>query len=157
MAQQAEEEKKVDDKKELKLANYSGTWNLRTSEKLDEYLKSEGWGFIMRKAAAAVSARQIITQDDKSMTINIKNKKGEYEYTAPFDGSSYKYVDNDKDEIESTVSIEQSDDGVVLKEAMLKGKDKKEYTTTRYMKGDEMCLRIENKQGIYCIRFFKKG
>eukprot|EP00483_Globobulimina_turgida_P000770 UN00770 len=153
----AEEEKKVDaDKKELKVADFAGTWTLRTSEKLDEYLKSEGWGFIMRKAAAAVGARQIITQDDKTITVNVKNKKGEYEYTAPFDGTKYNYIDNDKDDVESTTCIEQIDEGVAIKEKMIKGKDKKEYTTYRYMRGDEMCLKIQNSQGLYCIRLFKK-
>merc|ERR1712154_725235 len=97
------------------------------SEKLDEYLKSEGWGLIMRKAAAAVSAYQTIEQDDKSIKIFVKNKKGEYTYTATFDGAEVKYTDADKDE--------------------------KKYKTTRYMENGEMKLKVENPvSGKYCIR-----
>ena len=80
--------------------NFTGSWTLRTSEKLDEYLKDEGWGLIMRKAAAAVSAYQTIEQDDKTIKIHVKNKKGQYEYTASFDGTECKYVDNDKGNVE---------------------------------------------------------
>ena len=76
--------------------NFTGSWTLRTSEKLDEYLKDEGWGLIMRKAAAAVSAYQTIVQDDKSIKVKVKNKKGEYEYIASLDGTQCKYTDNDK-------------------------------------------------------------
>ena len=76
--------------------NFTGVWKLRTSEKLEEYLKEEGWGLIMRKAAKAANAVQTIKQDDKQITIKVKNTKGTYEYTAQLDGSDTKYVDNDK-------------------------------------------------------------
>merc|ERR1711897_10683 len=126
-----------------------GNWVLRTSEKLDEYLKSEGWGLIMRKAAAAVSAYQNIEQDDKSIKINVKNKKGEYTYTATFDGAEVKYTDADKDEVKSKTAI--SDDKQSIIEEMIKGKDEKKYKTTRYMENGENPV-----SGKYCIRIFKR-
>eukprot|EP01083_Nonionella_stella_P271877 921729_1 len=157
MAQDPNENKQEDESNDIKLPDWNGSWTLRTSEKLDEYLKDEGWGYIMRKAAAAVSAYQTITQDDKSIKINVKNKKGQYEYTSPFDGSEVKYVDNDKDDIVSTASIQNDEElGPCLVEVMIKGKEKKKYTTTRYMKDGEMCLKIANAGGKYCVRLFKK-
>ena len=39
---------------------------------------------------------------------------------------------------------------------MEKGKEKKKYTTYRYMDDGEMKLKIENAAGKYCIRIFKK-
>mmetsp|Transcript_44438 Transcript_44438/g.71175 ORF Transcript_44438/g.71175 Transcript_44438/m.71175 type:complete len:148 (-) Transcript_44438:163-606(-) len=134
--------------------NFSGTWELRTSEKLDEYLKDEGWGFVMRKAAAAVGATQIIVQDDKQIKITVKNKKGEYTYTAMLDGAECKYVDNDKDDVVSTTVL--SDDKKSIVESMTKGKDAKKYKTYRYMEKGEMRLKIENASGKFCIRIFKK-
>mmetsp|Transcript_1757 Transcript_1757/g.3452 ORF Transcript_1757/g.3452 Transcript_1757/m.3452 type:complete len:152 (+) Transcript_1757:58-513(+) len=135
--------------------NFTGKWELRTSEKLDEYLKEEGWGFIMRKAAAAVSATQIILQDgDKTLKVNVKNKKGIFEYTAPLDGSEIKYVDNDKDDVISKSVF--SDDKQAIIESVIKGKESKQYKTTRYMENGEMRLKIENAKGKYCIRIFKK-
>ena len=40
---------------------------------------------------------------------------------------------------------------------MCKGKDNKKYTTYRYMDNGEMKLKIENANGKYCIRIFKKN
>mmetsp|Transcript_72466 Transcript_72466/g.65161 ORF Transcript_72466/g.65161 Transcript_72466/m.65161 type:complete len:146 (+) Transcript_72466:63-500(+) len=134
--------------------NFTGSWTLRTSEKLDEYLKSEGWGLIMRKAAAAVSAYQTIEQNDKEIKVKVKNKKGTYEYTAQLDGTECKYTDNDKDEVASSTTL--SDDKKQIIEKMNKGKDSKKYTTYRYMDNGEMKLKIENDKGKYCIRIFKK-
>mmetsp|Transcript_72467 Transcript_72467/g.65163 ORF Transcript_72467/g.65163 Transcript_72467/m.65163 type:complete len:146 (+) Transcript_72467:44-481(+) len=134
--------------------NFSGSWTLRTSEKLDEYLKDEGWGLIMRKAAAAVSAYQTIEQDDKSIKVKVKNKKGEYTYTAQLDGTECKYKDNDKDDVVSIVTF--SDDKKQIIEKMTKGAKAKKYTTYRYMDNGEMKLKIENDKGKYCIRIFKK-
>ena len=57
------------------------------------------------ETAAAVSAYQTIVQDDKTIKIKVKNKKGEYEYTAAFDGSECKYVDNDKGNIKYILFI----------------------------------------------------
>lgn len=82
---------------EEKCVNFTGSWTLRTSEKLDEYLKDEGWGLIMRKAAAAVNAYQTIQQTDDEIKIKVKNKKGTYEYTAKLDGKTeIEYQDMDK-------------------------------------------------------------
>merc|ERR1711997_1375781 len=126
----------------------------RTSEKLDEYLKSEGWGLIMRKAAGAVTAYQTIEQNDKGYTVTVKNKKGTYSYTATFDGKDFKYKDNDKDEVVQQAVI--SDDKKSIVETMEKGKDKKKYITTRWMDNGEMKLKIANAAGKYCVRIFKK-
>merc|ERR1712087_830232 len=107
---------------------------LRTSENLDAFLKDEGWGYIMRKAAAAVTSYQTIEQTESQMKITVKNKKGEYTYTAPLDGSKITYVDNDKDNVES----------------------EKKKTLTRTMVNGEMQLRIENANNVRCVRIFKK-
>ena len=40
---------------------------------------------------------------------------------------------------------------------MVKGKEKKQYTTYRYMQDGEMRLKIENAEGKFCVRIFKKG
>ena len=134
------------------VANFTGSWTLRTSEKLDEFLKSEGWGYIMRKAAAAVSAYQTIVQNEKSIKIKVKNKKGTYEYDAPLDGTQIEYKDMDGDDCTSKTTL--SEDGQKQIEVLVKkGKTK---TCTRYMENGEMKLKIENEQGKYCIRIFKK-
>eukprot|EP01084_Bolivina_argentea_P056420 103272_1 len=137
------------------LPDFTGSWTLRTSEKLDEYLKSEKWGFIMRKAAAAVSAYQRIEQDGKKqIKVHVQNKKGTYEYTAVLDGSDTSYIDMDKDDVVSQSVI--SECGAMIVERMVKGKEKKEYTTYRYMENGEMRLKIQNKEGKFCIRIFKR-
>ena len=141
-----------EEKKESDVVNFSGSWTLRTSEKLDEFLKSEGWGYIMRKAAAAVSAYQTIVQNEKSIKIKVKNKKGTYEYDAPLDGTQIEYKDMDGDDCTSKTTL--SEDGQKQIEVLVKkGKTK---TCTRYMENGEMKLKIENEQGKYCIRIFKK-
>merc|ERR1712087_248378 len=126
--------------------NFTGNWTLRTSENLDTFLKAEGWGYIMRKAAAAVRAYQYIEQPETEIKIRLKNKKSDYTYTAKLDGSTVKYVDGDKDNVESQTVI----DGKTLVET-------KKKKLVRYMEGGEMKLRIiqikENgEEGEYCIR-----
>ena len=135
------------------LPNFSGKWTLRTSEKLDEYLKDEGWGIIMRKAAAAARSTQTIKQDYKSITIKVRNTNKVFEYTAQFDGSQTKYIDNDKDVVVSRTMI--SDDRTQIIEKMEKVW-RRQYTTYRYMDNGEMKLKIENWRGTYCIRIYKK-
>ena len=117
-------------------------------------MKDEGWGLIMRKAASAVTAKQTIKQDDKSITIKVTNTKGVYEYTALLDGSETKYIDNDKDDVVSRTVI--SDDRTQIVEKMEKGLKKTQYTTYRYMDKGEMKIKVENVRGKYCIRIFKK-
>merc|ERR1712154_262680 len=119
------------------VVNFSGTWKLRTSEKLDEFLKSEGWGFVMRKAAGAANAKQTIVQDEKSIKLKIETAKGTYSYEAPLDETEIKYTDMDKDECTSTSKL--SDDKQSIIETIIKGKDKKKtqlHDIWRIMKCD---------------------
>merc|ERR1719410_741156 len=140
---------------ESDVPNFSGSWTLRTSENLDAFLKAEGWGYIMRKAAAAVGATQVIEQSDKSIKITVKNKKGEYTYEATFDGAEIEYTDNDKDVCKSKTVL--SGDKKKIIETIIKGKDAKEMKTERYMENNEMRMKITNvKGGHYCIRIFKR-
>ena len=108
----------------------------------------------MRNAAKAANAQQTIVQDDKSIKVAIKNAKGNYNYEAPLDGSEYKYKDMDGDDVVSTMKL--SDDKQSFIETLIKGKDKKEYTLTRYMENNEMRIKIANTKGKFCIRIFKK-
>ena len=108
----------------------------------------------MRKAAAASSAHQFITQNDTAIQISIKTFKGRYEYEAPLDGTEIKYIDSDKDNVTSTTTL--SEDKQSITEQMIKGKDKKQYTSTRYMENNEMRLKITNKNATYCIRILKR-
>ena len=143
------------------LPNFTGSWTLRTSENLDAFLKDEGWGYIMRKAAAAVSAYQTIVQTDSEIKIELKNKKGKYSYTAPLDGTEITYIDNDKDKVVSKTV--KGADGKSLEETIFKGKNdetfddvKKQKVMLRYMKGGEMCLKITNTNNVHTVRIFSK-
>merc|ERR1719348_1680175 len=123
-----------EEQKESAVVDFTGSWTLRTSENLEEFLTSEGWGYLMRKAAALTSAYQTIVQDDKSITVKIKNKKGEYKYTSPLDGAEIEYTDSDGDVCTSKTTV--SDDGQKQIEVLVKkGKTK---TCTRYMEEGEM-------------------
>ena len=106
---------------------------------------------IERQAAKAGGAHQTILQNKNSIKLIIKNFKGKYEYDAPLNGTEIKYTDSDKDEVVSKSAWNEERTAII--ELMTKGKDKKEYTTKRYMDqvNDEMRQEIKNKNGKYCI------
>ena len=58
------EEKKADnDSNKAAGVDFSGSWVLKTSGKtIDAYYKSEGWSWMMRKAAPMIAMKQIIDQ-----------------------------------------------------------------------------------------------
>ena len=49
-----------------------------------------------------------------------------------------------------------NDERTQLTEEVFKGKDKKKTTMVRYIRNGEMYLELINKDGVKCIRIFKK-
>merc|ERR1712129_282490 len=76
LKKEEEEEKKNDDDKAANDAkkpnvDFSGTWKLKTNEGADAYYKSEGWGWIMRKAVPTMGITQIIEQKGNHFKIHM--------------------------------------------------------------------------------------
>lgn len=63
VAAKEEEEKKENEDGGKVSMDFSGSWVLKSSsDSIDAYYKSEGWGFMMRKAMPMIPIKQIITQ-----------------------------------------------------------------------------------------------
>ena len=73
-SQENEEKSNADnsDNDDTPKVDFSGSWTLKSSSKsIDEYYKSEGWSYMMRKFAPLVAIKQIITQNGNKLKIQV--------------------------------------------------------------------------------------
>ena len=72
------------------------------------------------------------------------------------DGTEIIYRDCDGDDRKSRCIWNKAKSAII--EKIIKGNGKKEYTVTRHMdeKNDEMKLKVENENGVHCMRIFKR-
>ena len=60
---EAKEDNNKPEESEKPCVDFSGSWTLKSSSKsIDEYYKSEGWSYMMRKFAPMIAMKQIIKQ-----------------------------------------------------------------------------------------------
>eukprot|EP01084_Bolivina_argentea_P317724 550914_1 len=67
-----DDNKTKDDDTNKALVDFTGSWELKSSSKsIDEYYKSEGWGYLMRKMAPMIPIKQIIKQDGNKLQVRV--------------------------------------------------------------------------------------
>lgn len=133
--------------------DFSGKWALRTSENLDEYLKSMGVGFAKRKLAAAASMKQEVIQTGHEK-IQIKNEdpRGKQDITLTTDGKENKFKNMQGEDMIGKCTW--NDDKTKLTQEF---SGKKSMTVVRYIQNGEMILEVTNDKGVTMKRFFKKA
>mmetsp|Transcript_50537 Transcript_50537/g.61973 ORF Transcript_50537/g.61973 Transcript_50537/m.61973 type:complete len:164 (+) Transcript_50537:84-575(+) len=159
MAQIRDEEKVVENNNTSGV-NWTGTWKLASSEGLDEYLKDEGWGWVMRKAAGASSATQTLVHKGDTIEINIKNAKGSYGYKLVIGtgkpGDEVKYIDVDKIACVSTAKYDDDTKNSYTETIVMSKKDgPATYNAKRSLNDKkQMVFAITNKNGKTVKRIF---
>eukprot|EP01083_Nonionella_stella_P135154 411088_1 len=150
-------EAKQNDDEKTKYADFSGKWELVTTDNMDEFLTAQGVGFVKRKLAAKGSMTMTIVQEtDKILKINaastlktvdqviILNDK-EFEMESPM-GHKLKVIAKWEDDTKQCIvmSINNLD-------------TKKQTTMRRTMpSNDKMEDEVENDKGNKMVRKFKR-
>lgn len=160
--QEEKEEEEEEKEEEWNGIDFNGIWQLEKSDNLDNYLLSEGWSIIQRKAASKSSITQQIIQNKDEMKIKIFYKNGNYSYNLRINGESTMYKDLNKDSCESIAKW--SDNKKYIMETISKKSQitntQKEYTAIRGIVNEngsiQMTLKYINDRGVSVTRYFKK-
>lgn len=153
-----EEEKEYDQKKdkiEWNGIDFNGIWQLKKSENLDDYLLSEGWSSLQRKAALKSNITQQIIQNEDEIKIKVFCKNGNYSYNMKINGDCVKYKDLNNDLCESIAKW--SDNKKYIMETITK--IDKQYTSIRGINDNnskQMTLKYINDRGVSVTRYFEK-
>uniref|UniRef100_A0A1A8GCP6 Cellular retinoic acid-binding protein 1 n=2 Tax=Nothobranchius korthausae TaxID=1143690 RepID=A0A1A8GCP6_9TELE len=114
---------------------FVGTWNLKESEKFDDYMKELGVGFATRKVGNLTKPTTIISVDGDTVTVKtqsaIKNTELSFKLGEEFDETTA-----DDRKVKSIVKIE---DGKMVH---VQKWDGKETSLVREVDGDKLTLTL---------------
>lgn len=128
---------------------FVGTWNLKSSEKFDEYMKEIGVGFATRKIGNMTKPTTIIAVEGDTVTVKtqstIKNTELSFKLGEEFDETTA-----DERKVKSFVNIE---DGKLVH---VQKWDGKETSLVREVDGNNLTLTLTIGD-IVCKRFYEKA
>ncbi|XP_069032220.1 fatty acid-binding protein, heart [Embiotoca jacksoni] len=128
---------------------FVGTWNLKDSEKFDEYMKELGVGFATRKVGNMTKPTTIISVDGDMVTVKtqstIKNTELSFKLAEEFDETTA-----DDRKVKSIVTI---DDGKMVH---IQRWDGKETSLVREVSGNGLTLTLSIGQ-VVCTRRYEKA
>lgn len=141
-------------------ADFSGSYALRITDNLDEFLeKVEKEGFLKRKAMALMTPTIVVTHDPEKgtfKTVITVPVKGEMTLDVPLDGSEVTYERFDGATTKATFTV--SEDGQQIVETQTDRSDGDELVVTRYFEEGEFCIKMHHVTlDITAIRRFKKA
>ena len=155
------EERQNDDEKKAEhndenAQNFTGIWQLKTNENLDNFLKSQGIGYMKRKLMAMASVTLTIDHKGDIMKVKAKLPIGEIDEELALDGTE-KYTTNPMgDEIKMAANWKDDTKQIlIIKTYNLK--TKKDVTMERSMPDKNTLIdKMTNVDGISMIRNFKR-
>ncbi|XP_061678629.1 fatty acid-binding protein, heart [Syngnathoides biaculeatus] len=128
---------------------FVGTWNLKSSENFDEYMKLLGVGFATRKVGNLTKPTTIISLDGDKVTIKtqstIKNTELSFKLGEEFDETTA-----DNRNVKSVVTVE---DGKMVH---VQRWDGKETTLVRQVDGDALTLTL-TLDDLVCKRCYERA
>lgn len=128
---------------------FVGTWNLKESEKFDEYMKELGVGFATRKVGNLTKPTTLISVDGDKVTVKtqstIKNTELSFKLGEEFDETTA-----DDRKVKSIVTV---DDGKMVH---IQRWDGKETTLVREINGNALTLTLTIGE-VVCKRHYEKG
>ncbi|KAM9838327.1 fatty acid-binding protein, heart [Aulostomus maculatus] len=128
---------------------FVGTWNLKESEKFDEYMKELGVGFATRKVGNMTKPTTIIAVDGDKVTVKtqstIKNTEISFKLGEEFDETTA-----DDRKVKSTVTVQ---DGKMVH---VQKWDGKETSLVREVNGNALTLTL-TLGDVVCTRRYEKA
>uniref|UniRef100_A0A1A7WQ00 Cellular retinoic acid-binding protein 1 n=1 Tax=Iconisemion striatum TaxID=60296 RepID=A0A1A7WQ00_9TELE len=128
---------------------FVGTWNLKESEKFDDYMKELGVGFATRKVGNLTKPTTIICVDGDKVIVKtqstIKNTEVSFKLGEEFDETTA-----DDRKVKSLVKIE---DGKMVH---VQKWDGKETSLVREVNGDKLTLTLTMGE-VVCTRHYEKA
>ncbi|XP_071356349.1 fatty acid-binding protein, heart [Trachinotus anak] len=128
---------------------FVGTWNLKESEKFDDYMKELGVGFATRKVGNMTKPTTVISVDGDKVTVKtqstIKNTELSFKIGEEFDETTA-----DDRKVKSIVKIE---DGKMVH---IQKWDGKETSLVREVNGNALTLTLTLGQ-VVCTRRYEKA
>ncbi|KAI9999572.1 hypothetical protein NQD34_018391 [Periophthalmus magnuspinnatus] len=127
---------------------FVGTWNLKTSENFDEYMKALGVGFATRKIGGMTKPTTIISMEGEQVTIKtqsaVKNTELSFKLGEEFDETTA-----DDRKVKSIINIE---DGKMVHVQKWEGK---ETSLVREVNGNALTLTL-TLGDVVCTQFMRK-
>ncbi|XP_022054362.1 fatty acid-binding protein, heart [Acanthochromis polyacanthus] len=128
---------------------FVGTWNLKSSEKFDEYMKELGVGFATRKIGGVTKPTTIISVDGDTVTVKtqstIKNTEINFKLGEEFDETTA-----DDRKVKSMVTVENG------KLVHIQKWDGKETSLVREVSGNNLTLTL-TLGDVVCTRHYEKA
>ncbi|XP_038580950.1 fatty acid-binding protein, heart [Micropterus salmoides] len=128
---------------------FVGTWNLKESQKFDEYMKELGVGFATRKVGNMTKPTTIISVDGDTVTVKtqstLKNTELSFKLGEEFDETTA-----DDRKVKSIVTIE---DGKMVH---IQRWDGKETSLVREVKDKALTLTLTLGE-VVCTRYYEKA
>uniref|UniRef100_A0A8C5EJZ8 Cellular retinoic acid-binding protein 1 n=2 Tax=Gouania willdenowi TaxID=441366 RepID=A0A8C5EJZ8_GOUWI len=128
---------------------FVGTWNLKTSENFDEYMKDLGVGFATRKVALVTKPTTIIEVDGDKVTVKtqstLKNTELSFKLGEEFDETTA-----DDRKVKSVITIVEG------KMVHVQKWDGKETSLVREVNGNCLLLTLQIGDTV-CTRHYEKA
>eukprot|EP01083_Nonionella_stella_P223530 796554_1 len=144
--------------------DFSGTWVLKSSSKsIDEYYRSEGWGYVTRTMAPLVSIKQIIVQKRNELTVTmIVGPRGTLvtETTVHYIDSDKETFTNDKGWPMQNVTKWNKDKTQLFSDIYRTNNPEHTYTQVRtlsVLSDDKMIETVTNCHGKELIRNYERA
>ncbi|KAM8767390.1 fatty acid-binding protein, heart [Acanthopagrus schlegelii] len=128
---------------------FVGTWNLKTSEKFDDYMKELGVGFATRKVGGMTKPTTLIAVDGDTVTLKtqstIKNTEISFKLGEEFDETTA-----DDRKVKSIVTVE---DGKLVH---IQRWDGRETSLVREVNGNALTLTLKLGD-VVCTRHYERA
>ncbi|XP_023140905.1 fatty acid-binding protein, heart [Amphiprion ocellaris] len=128
---------------------FVGTWNLKSSEKFDEYMKELGVGFATRKIGGVTKPTTIISVDGDTVTVKtqstIKNTEISFKLGEEFDETTA-----DDRKVKSIVTVDSG------KLVHIQRWDGKETSLVREVSGNSLTLTL-TLGDVVCTRHYERA
>ncbi|XP_073318958.1 fatty acid-binding protein, heart [Pagrus major] len=128
---------------------FVGTWNLKTSEKFDDYMKELGVNFAVRKMGALTKPTTLISVEGDTVTVktqsSLKNTEISFKLGEEFDETTA-----DDRKVKSLVTV---DDGKLVH---IQKWDGKETSLVREVNGNALTLTLKLGE-VVCTRHYERA
>eukprot|EP00486_Rosalina_sp_Unknown_P001754 CAMPEP_0201568300 /NCGR_PEP_ID=MMETSP0190_2-20130828/9294_1 /ASSEMBLY_ACC=CAM_ASM_000263 /TAXON_ID=37353 /ORGANISM="Rosalina sp." /LENGTH=220 /DNA_ID=CAMNT_0047989249 /DNA_START=40 /DNA_END=702 /DNA_ORIENTATION=+ len=155
-------EAKVNDEDDKPGIDFSGSWTLKSSSKsIDEYYKSEGWSYMMRKFAPMIAMKQIVKQEGNKLTIQVivgPGGKFANETSTAIIGSGEETEYKDKDGLCRATSEWNEDKTAIIGKAYRVDDKKRTYESIRQLSttsDKKMIITTTNNLGKTLVQNFE--